>query len=623
VLTFTTLPTPIAGPGPGNGLPILDAGGARPLTTADWEVLGGKAGYVDRFPTVLPYDAQDSFDRTVEVRDLRVAVLENDRLKATFLLDLGGRLWTLYDKVEERELLYQPDTLMHGNLALRQAWFSGGVEWNLGFTGHWPLTSSPVSAGRVQGPQDYVGASEVSTGRTGEVGDVLRLWAYERMLGLVWRLDAWLPDGAEDLYVRVVLHNPYDRVVPVYWWSTIAVPQVTGGRVLIPATQAVSSGYKDLAVVNVTPERLDPASQKYASDMFCDLLGNPEPWVAAVDAAGLGMQQTSTPRLRGRKLFVWGTATGGESWQAWLGGKGRYCEIQAGLGPTQLHHLPLASGDTWTWTEAYGPLSFTGATGEQPPRATQVADADHALSRVQDAPAVVEVSGDGWGALAVAAGDLPTDPATPFPAQSLGAAQRPWLAVLGGQALTGSAAPVSGPGWRARLDEAPTSPERDLHLGYHALARGKVRKARKHWRAVIAASPSAAAFRALGLTGDDPAERAAFLAQAVALDDNPSLLIEYATAALAVGHAADVVARIEKLDPNGPRRGRFQLVLATAYIALGRLDEARAILGSHLVVPDIREGAATFTQVWHAYQTARGTTDPLPAEYDFRMRPDA
>jgi hypothetical protein len=108
-----------------------------------------------------------------------------------------------------------------------------------------------------------------------------------------------------------------------------------------------------------------------------------------------------------------------------------------------------------------------------------------------------------------------------------------------------------------------------------------------------------------------------------ALDDNPSLLIEYATAALAVGYAADVAARIEKLEENGPRHGRFQLLLATAYIALGRLDEAGTILGSHLVVPDIREGAATFTEVWHAYQAARCTNAPLPAEYDFRMRPDA
>ncbi len=608
MLTFTTLPTPIAGPGPGNGLPILDAGGARDVSDTDWEVLGGRTGYVDRFPTVLPYDSQDSFDRHVETRGLRVAVLENDRLRATFLLELGGRLWTLYDKVEGRELLYQPDVLMHGNLALRKAWFSGGVEWNLGFTGHWPLTSSPVSAGRVSGPDGT---------------DVLRLWAYERMLGLVWRLDAWLPEGSEDLYVRVVLDNPYDRMLPVYWWSTIAVPQVPGGRVLLPAKSAVSSGYGDLAVVDVTPERLEPASQKYASDLFADLGGSPEPWVAAVDADGVGMQQASTPRLRGRKLFVWGTSTGGETWQTWLGGTGRYCEIQAGLGPTQLHHLPLAPGETWTWTEAYGPLRLTGTVGDQPPRPTKVAEVERTLARVQDSPVTIGAAADGWGALAVAAGDLAVGPATPFPAETLGAAQRPWLAVLGGQPLTGPAAPVAGPGWRARLEEAPESPARDLHLGYLALARGKVRRARKYWRASIAGAPSAEAYRALGLTSTEADERAVYLEQAVMLDANPSLLIEYATAALAAGRPADVVERLSGHELEGPRAGRFGLLLAEAYVALGRLDEAGALLESHLVVPDIREGAATFTEVWREYEAARGTDRPLPAFYDFRMRPEA
>ena len=64
------------------------------------------------------------------------------------------------------------------------------------------------------------------------------------------------------------------------------------------------------------------------------------------------------------------------------------------------------------------------------------------------------------------------------------------------------------------------------------------------------------------------------------------------------------------------------MLLAEAYVALGRLDEAGGILESHLVVPDIREGAATFTEVWRAYEAARGTNRSLPSEYDFRMRPE-
>lgn len=608
MLTFTTISTLIAGPGPSNGLPILDTGGALPVSDADWERLGGKDGFIDRYPTLLPYDAQDCFDRQVERRDLRVAVLENDRLKATFLLELGGRLWTLYDKVAERELLYQPDALMHGNLGLRQAWFAGGVEWNFGTTGHWPLTSSPVSAGRVVGPDGT---------------EVLRLWAYERMLGLVWRIDAWLPDGSEDLYVRVVLDNPYDRTMPVNYWSTIAVPQVADGRVLLPAKHAVSCDYRGISEIDITKKRLDPARQAFSSDLFADVDGLDEPWIAAVDATGYGLQETSTPRLRGRKLFVWGTGPGGEMWQTWLGGKGRYSEIQAGLGPTQLHHLPLEPGETWTWTEAFGPVQFSGSYGERPPRQTKVAKAEKALSRFQESPVKVECTADGWGALAVAAGDLPASPATPFPAETLGVEQRPWLAVLGGQTLTGSAAPVAGPGWRARLDEAPQSPERDLHLGYLALARGKVRRARKYWRASVAAAPSAEAYRALGLTSTEPQERVDFLEQAIALDANPSLLIEYATAALAARRASDVVEKLHGHEEAGPRAGRLRLLLAQAYVELGRLEDAGAILESHLVVPDIREGASTFTDVWCAYEAARGTNRPLPPEYQFLKQPDA
>ena len=35
--------------------------------------------------------------------------------------------------------MFQP-----GNLALRNAWFSGGVEWNIGMIGHTPFTMEPM-----------------------------------------------------------------------------------------------------------------------------------------------------------------------------------------------------------------------------------------------------------------------------------------------------------------------------------------------------------------------------------------------------------------------------------------------------------------------------------------------
>ena len=47
---------------------------------------------------ILPYRHQDLFDRALEPQTFKTAVLENDNLKAVFLPELGGRLWSLYDK---------------------------------------------------------------------------------------------------------------------------------------------------------------------------------------------------------------------------------------------------------------------------------------------------------------------------------------------------------------------------------------------------------------------------------------------------------------------------------------------------------------------------------------------
>jgi hypothetical protein len=59
--------------------------------------------------------------------------------------------------------------------------------------------------------------------------------------------------------------------------------------------------------------------------------------------------------LKGRKLFLWGTGTGGRNWQEWLSEPGHpYIEIQAGLARTQLEHLPMPAQTEWAWLEGYG-----------------------------------------------------------------------------------------------------------------------------------------------------------------------------------------------------------------------------------------------------------------------------
>src|SRR4051794_35163689 len=70
-----------------------------------------------RLASVLPYLEQSDYGRELVDTEHRVAVLENDRLRATFLLGWGGRLWSLVDRATGRELLHRPPTLQLANLA--------------------------------------------------------------------------------------------------------------------------------------------------------------------------------------------------------------------------------------------------------------------------------------------------------------------------------------------------------------------------------------------------------------------------------------------------------------------------------------------------------------------------
>ena len=99
----------------------------------------------------LPYTLQDDYDSPLEELTFNAAVLENRYLKAVFLPELGGRLWSLYDKENQRDLLLTNTQLLPCNLGIRNAWFAGGVEFNCGRRGHDERTMSPRFAAVVEG----------------------------------------------------------------------------------------------------------------------------------------------------------------------------------------------------------------------------------------------------------------------------------------------------------------------------------------------------------------------------------------------------------------------------------------------------------------------------------------
>ncbi|MFF9327625.1 DUF5107 domain-containing protein [Streptomyces sp. NPDC014776] len=639
------LTLPAADLGPDNPLPAL-----RPLDEThridDRDKAGlprdmaRQIGYAP-LTGLLPVRVRDGYDRDRVPRLLDALVLENDRLRATVLPGLGGRIVSLLHKPTGRELLYRNPVVQPANFALNGAWYSGGIEWNIGATGHTTLSCAPVHAARVPGPDGT---------------DMLRLWEWERLRDLPFQVDLWLPDGSDFLYVGVRVRNPHERPTPTYWWSNIAVPEDC--RVLVPAREAYHFGYeRRLRRVPVPAhdgvDRTYPLNSPYAADYFYEVPERRRRWIAALDADGHGLVQTSTDALRGRKLFVWGHLPGGRRWQQWLTepGTGGYCEIQAGLARTQLEHVELAPESELSWLEAYGPLDtdpegeWTTVVDRAEARLAAVlpaADVDAAyaawLPHADTEPAETLATGSGWGALEVLRGGFKL-PGTPFEETTLGEEQQPWLTLLRTGVLPAPhpdrppGESLVAPPWRDMLETAPADPHTEYHLGIAQWHAGDRAQAVRSWERALPLAPSSwPLLRCLAVADREGGhtERAAER-YADAFDDlcrargdggpewtaaTAALGREAIETLLAAGRTGAARAVWERLDPATRQRGRFRLFQAALLLAEGRPQEARAVFDAGFEVADLREGDEVIGRLW-----ARLSDEPLPDRYDFRMRP--
>ena len=654
-LRLETTSLPSASLGPVNPLPPL-AGAPQLHANVDAADLDDEMRTNlehGRITSLLPYLVQDRYDRRLVPRHHRVAVLENDRVRAEFLLDLGGRLRSLVDRSSGRELLYANPAFQPANLALREAWFAGGVEWNIGIRGHTPLTCSPVFAARVDGPGGV---------------PVLRMWEYERIREVVYQVDCWLPDGSPALVVAIRIVNPNDHAVPMYWWSNIAVPEGEDVRVLAPGDAAwqfdetATVGMVDLPVAEGT-DRTYPAQSPGAADYFVRLDARHRPWVAAVDGDGFGLVQSSTPELRGRKLFVWGGGTGGRHWQEWLSPLGgRYLEIQAGLLRTQLEHVAMPARAEWSWVETYGAVQADPAVAhgadwdaargaverallESVPDAWLADRRDEAQQLARQPPAELLHVGSGWGALEGrlrSVGRGFDRPATPFPAESLGPEQSAWVELLDSGRLP-SAHPDSpppsylvAPAWADRLEDSPADDWLTwLHRGVARHHAGDIEGAIVAWRRSVGAAPNAWALRNLAVVADG-AEAAELLRRAVSLiPDRPALLVELLESLLGDNQATEALEAVAAAPGDVREDPLVRFLEARAAVDAAAVERAEKVL-AEVTMPWVREGSRSVDDLWYRVEAARVArrrgvavdgallaevhrTAALPYPYDFRM----
>ncbi len=397
---------------------------------------------------VLPYLMQDVYTRNRDNTELKTVVLENENLKATFLTEFGMRLYSLYDKTRKKDLLYVNPIMQLANLAIRRAWFSGGVEWNIGQLGHTFSTCEPM---------------HVAKGVDAQGNEFVRTFEYERCKKLFWAIDFHLPKGAKQLAVYVKIINNRPENVPMYWWSNAAVNEDKGVRVfsgnnnVIFISESSNQGNQKGMAHGEIPylsslkgkDSSYPANYNYSCEYFFQ---NEEEltqaWEAAVFNDNTMYYERSSKNLRYRKMFCWGIHNGGKHWQEFLTEKGTvpYVELQAGLAPTQVHGIEMPAESEWDFVQLFGgcDIEYSSVDGEWNKSKDLVYDkineeindteVEIALQKYRDVFLNTDVEvishGNGFGAVEHerSGGDIPKG--FDFISAPITDAERPWIELI-------------------------------------------------------------------------------------------------------------------------------------------------------------------------------------------------
>lgn len=617
----------------------------------------------------LPYRIQDRYTRERKTIIFKTIILENDRLKAVFLPEYGGRLYSLKDKTTDSEMLYKNPVFQPANLAILNAWFSGGIEWNIGQVGHTFTTCSPVHAAKLS---------------DGEGNEFLRIYEYERCKNIYWHIDFHLPKGSDKILIYVRMINDNKGPIPMYWWTNIAVQETSKSRVFSSTSEVIyiepqqkGFGVDTLPYLPSVPNTdvSYPMQFPFSNEYFFQ---TPEtcksPWEAVVYEDGRLFFERSTSLLRYRKMFCWGNHAGGRRWCDFLAkpGEGNYIEIQGGLAPTQLHGLDMPAETEWDFTQIIGvskvdtDLAYHKSWGNACDYIKE--HVDHNLNEdevyvaheklkalAHRMPEEMLHTGSGWGALERLRREEVEERRIPagflFAEMSLEEPQYPWLILMRDGYFPDSTVndiPTSWmvqDEWMEMLEESLTYPKNQtwtgfMHYGVMLYEKGLEEEALEAWEHSLTIRPSAWVYRNLAEVMKQRGETdqaVMYLEKAYKVSNifpDRAFAEEYLNLLIETNQFEQAWSFYESLPADFAKSDRIQIIVGTVALQLDKDDFMTHLFSTEFAV--IREGEVLIIELWYKYHAKKiafvrnvALTQelieeakekfPPPANIDFRM----
>ena len=295
---------------------------------------------------VYPYPMQDDVTDELIEREFTAVILDNGLLQVTVLPDFGGHIHSVRDLKNDREVFYRNEPLKFGLIALRGAWYSGGLEFNFPQVGHTVTTNDPLPWHLTENPDGSV---------------TLFVGTIERLTRMAWTASVTLRPNDWRLHTRIWLFNRTPFWHRIYFWTNVAVPARNDFRFLLPCTQVFSWWWGARGVANFPIQDGTDLSRytthKRPTDLFAkDLRAD---WFGCYyEELDYGvLHYANRFEVHGRKLWTWGTADDGRVWTNLLCDEGKpYCEIQSGRFVHQGVHRLMPPRTVETWNEAWFPV---------------------------------------------------------------------------------------------------------------------------------------------------------------------------------------------------------------------------------------------------------------------------
>lgn len=296
---------------------------------------------------IYPYTLLDDLTDQREVKSYHAVYLENEYLKAIVLPELGGHLYSLYDKVNKHEVFYRNNVVKYGLVGLRGAWISGGVEFNFP-NGHTVVTVSPVAFTTRQDPD---GSATVV------VGDI------DLVTGMHWEVALTLRPGQARLDQHVTLFNDTGATHPYWYWANAAVPATDDMRFIYPMREANPHSHEEIwsfpihdGVDYSRYKDIREPTSLFGRQVHRNFFG------AYYAKSGQGVVHVADyHEVVGKKTWTWGLADSGLIWTSLLTDHdGAYNEIQAGRFETQLSSEFMAPRQVDSFAEFWYPVQGLG-----------------------------------------------------------------------------------------------------------------------------------------------------------------------------------------------------------------------------------------------------------------------